>query len=59
MNVVYNFAVSNRSSLFVNNYEVCTLGQFCEGIDDENSYFGSERVIEYLSTQKSYPNIKL
>lgn len=56
---VYNFAVENRSSLFVNEIEVCSLGQFCDGIDDENSFFGSERVINFLSSQKSFPTIQL
>lgn len=56
---VYNFVVEKRSSLYLNKIEVSTLGQFCEGIDEENSYFGSERVIDYLKSQKSYPHITL
>jgi hypothetical protein len=58
-NYVYNFIVENRSSIFVNGYEVCTLGQYCEGIDKEDSYFGSERVVDYLQSQNSWPKINL
>jgi hypothetical protein len=52
---LFNFVVENRGSLFVNNVEVCTLGQFCAGIDGEDSYFGSERVVTYLKAQRSWP----
>lgn len=52
---VFNFVVENRGSLFVNNIEVCTLGQFCSGIDSADSYFGSERVVTYLQTHDSWP----
>lgn len=50
---VYNFVVENRSSLFVNGLEVCTLGQFCEGIDEitpsnPHNFFGSEEVVQSL-----------
>jgi hypothetical protein len=45
---VYNFVVETRSSMFINDLEVCTLGQFCPGIDNDtdDNYFGSERVVE-------------
>jgi len=50
VSAVYNFVLDSRSSLFVNGTQVSTLGQFCIGIDDENSYFGSERVVQYLKS---------
>jgi hypothetical protein len=43
---LYNFVLDTRSSVLVNGLEVSTLGQFCEGIDNEDSFFGSERVVE-------------
>lgn len=59
INEVYNFIVDKRSSIYLNDTEVSTLGQFCEGIDDENTYFGSERVVDYLKSLQLYPNITL
>jgi hypothetical protein len=56
-NAVYNFVLSNRSSLFVNGLEVATLGQFCEGIDDLGSFFGSERVVHHLQMDPQWPNV--
>jgi hypothetical protein len=43
---LYNFVVEGRSSIFVNDLEVCTLGQFCPGLDAVDSYFGSELVVQ-------------
>lgn len=45
---LYNFVLESRSSLIVDGIEVCTLGQFCEGIDDMDSFFGSERVVQEI-----------
>lgn len=56
---VYNFILSSRSSLFVNEVEVCSLGQFCEGVDDMSSFFGSERVVDHLKNDPFWPNIIL
>lgn len=57
---VYNFVVAGRTSLLVNDgLEVATLGQFCAGVDREDSYFGTERVVRYLETQESWPNVIL
>jgi hypothetical protein len=54
---VYNFVLVNRSSLFVNGVEVATLGQYCEGIDSVDSFFGSERVVRHLQSNASWPNV--
>jgi hypothetical protein len=54
---VFNFVLANRSSLFVNDLEVCTLGQFCDGIDKEDSFFGTERVVRHMQSNSAWPNI--
>jgi hypothetical protein len=50
---LYNFVLDTRSSIIVDELEVCSLGQFCEGIDDEKSFFGSERVVRSLLNNQS------
>lgn len=55
----YNFSLNTRSSLIVNGLEVCTLGQFCDGIDDGDSFFGSEAVVNELKGRIDYPNVTL
>jgi hypothetical protein len=45
---LYNFVVESRSSIFVNNLEISTLGQLCPGLDDvsDEIYLGSELVVQ-------------
>lgn len=46
IDAVYNFILESRSSIFVNELEICTLGQFCPGIDVAGeTYYGSESVV--------------
>lgn len=52
---VYNFIVSNRGSILVNGHISSTLGQFCKNIDDENTFFGSERVVNRLKLSSKWP----
>jgi hypothetical protein len=56
---VYNFVLEERRSLLVTDerLEVATLGQFCKGVDREDSFFGSERVVRYLERQTGWPDL--
>lgn len=57
---VYNFILAgSRSSIFINGFEVATLGQFCLGVDTEDTYFGSERVVNHLQTRADWPEVTL
>jgi hypothetical protein len=61
--------ISNRGSIYVNGFVSSTLGiilvinvfffyfsgQFCKNIDDEISYFGSERVVDFMKTSQLWP----
>jgi hypothetical protein len=39
---------------------VCsTLGQFCEDVDDVNSFFGTDRVVHALKRRVDYPDVSL
>jgi hypothetical protein len=55
----YNFCLASRSSLLVNGLEVSTLGQFCAGVDDENSFFGTEAVVDELRERPDFPAVTL
>lgn len=35
------------------------VGQFCEGVDEANSYFGTSRVIDQLRVHPQWPAIVL
>jgi hypothetical protein len=57
---VYNFVTVDRQSLVVNDgVIVATLGQFCDGVDTEDSFFGTDRVIRYLESQSDWPDVTL
>jgi len=59
MNVseVFNFVVESRSSLFVDGLEVSTLGQFCSGVDQIGSHYGSELVVDELKMDPNWPDV--
>jgi len=68
---VFNFVLRGRGALLVTGpaneadhkhgeiFVVCgSLGQPCPGVDDANSFFGSERVITSLKSNPQWPNIQ-
>jgi len=57
INEVFNFVIESRSSIFVDGLEVSTLGQFCYGIDEQGSFFGSELVVEELMKYDTWPDV--
>lgn len=58
IDVLYNFVVDTRSSIFINGIEVASVGQCCEGIDPEDgsSPFG-ERMVDTLKKDPCFPNV--
>jgi len=56
---LYNFVVEGRGSVIIDGVQVSTLGQFVPGIDNENSYYGSERCVDELKKHYQWPDMDL
>jgi len=67
---LYNFVLVQRGSLFLRTLhssqtdtqagacvEVSTVGQYCDGLDTPQSFFGSERAVLALESRQDWPNV--
>lgn len=53
-----NFVTEPRAAIVINDILVSTLGFFCVGLDDEATYYGSEKVVKDLQDHPSWPSIR-
>ena len=52
-----NFVTEPRAALVIDNVAVSTLGYFCAGLDDEQTFYGSEKVVDELRKDPAWPSI--
>jgi len=56
---LFNFVVEGRGCITVEGFQCSSLGQFLPGIDDADTFLGSERVIESLKMHPQWPTMDL
>lgn len=52
-----NFVTEPRAAVIIDGIVVSTLGLFCDGIDSDESYFGSEAVVMDLQKNPQWPSV--